>query len=118
VLVRNTPIEESLDRKMKDRWLGPMIVVRESKGGSYILCELDGAVYHKKIAKFRVIPYRARKSIKLPDNLDELLDMSEEKLQALDDSDDIEEELDMGRDYWFDKVRIKSSIEKDDENFD
>src|SRR5205085_4693515 len=71
VLMRHTQIEDSLDRKMKLRWLGPMIVIRQSRGGSYILSEMDGSTLHNKIAKFRVIPYYPRKNIKLPDNIHE-----------------------------------------------
>ncbi|KAJ7857810.1 hypothetical protein B0H14DRAFT_3637989 [Mycena olivaceomarginata] len=54
-------------------------------GGAYILCELDGSVFHRPIAAFRVIPYFSRTSITLP-ALDEFLDVDTERLRELEQS--------------------------------
>ena len=65
--MRNTRIEKSLNKKMKPRYLGPLIVVSRNKGWAYILCELDGSVLQNPIVRFHVLPYFARKSISLPE---------------------------------------------------
>ncbi|TDL24407.1 hypothetical protein BD410DRAFT_695988, partial [Rickenella mellea] len=57
VLVRNTAIEEELNRKTQPRYLGPYVVVRRTQGGSYVLSEMDGTVLRNGVAAFRVIPY-------------------------------------------------------------
>lgn len=85
VLVRNTAIEKALNRKMRPRYLGPLIVLARNKGGAYIIAELDGSVFDRPIAAFRVIPYFARSTIQLPP-LDDLLDISKARLQELRDS--------------------------------
>ncbi|KAI0934959.1 hypothetical protein AcV7_003885 [Taiwanofungus camphoratus] len=82
---------------MRPRYLGPLIVVSRNKGGVYIICELDGTVLDRPIAAFRVIPYFARQSIPIPDNLE---DISTERLRELersnslgDDDNDIVEDV-------------------------
>ena len=85
VLIRNTTIEKSLNRKMRARYLSPVIVISQNKGGAYIVSELDGSVFDHPIAAFRVIPYFARQCINIPP-LDELLDISARRLRELEDS--------------------------------
>jgi hypothetical protein len=66
VLIRNTRVEESLNRKTKPRYLGPMVVVRKTPGTSYIVAELDGAQSELRVAGFRLIPYFPRTRTNLP----------------------------------------------------
>ena len=44
-----------------------MVVVRRTRGGVYILAELDGTVSVTKFAAFRVIPYFPRTTIAIPE---------------------------------------------------
>jgi len=47
-------------RKTKPRYLGPYEVVRQTKGGSYILMEMDGHIGRQGYAAFRLLPYITR----------------------------------------------------------
>ena len=85
VLMRNTAIEKALNRKMRARYLGPLIFISRNKGGAYILSELDGALLHRPVAAFRIIPYFARKQIDIPP-LDQLLDVSMSRLRELENT--------------------------------
>ena len=87
VLMRNTAIEKSLNRKMRPRYLGPLVVVLRNRGGAYVLCELDGSVLHRPIAAFRLIPYLARKTLKIPA---ELLDVDAHRLRELQETSDVD----------------------------
>ena len=86
VLMRNTAIEKSLNKKMKSRYLGPLVVVSRNKGGAYILAELDGTVLQWPAAAFRIIPYHARKRIELPPNIHDFVDVSSRALGEMRES--------------------------------
>jgi hypothetical protein len=86
VLVRNTAIEKALNRKMRARYLGPLIVISRNKGGAYILAELDGSVFDRPFAAFRVIPYFARTKLDIP-NLEDLIDISNARLSEMKEAD-------------------------------
>ena len=60
ILMRNIAIEKALNRKMRLRYLGPMIVVSRNRGGVYIVCDLDSTLSHAPIAAFWIVPYLAR----------------------------------------------------------
>ena len=83
VLIRNTAIEKSLNRKMRARYLGPLVVLAHNRGGAYILAELDGTVLDRPIAAFRVVPYFARREIPIPPGI---LDIPLERLRELQNS--------------------------------
>ena len=91
VLMRNTAIEKSLNRKTRPRYIGPMVVVGRNRGGAYLLAELDGAVLDRPVAAFRLIPYFAREDpIPL---LADKLDLNAEQLQRLQDTTVTTEDL-------------------------
>ena len=60
VLVRNSSVENDLGHKAKPRYIGPMVVLRCTKNGSYRLAELDGTISNLHFAAFRLVPYHAR----------------------------------------------------------
>ena len=86
VMVRNTRVEKELNRKTKPRYLGPYAVVRRTKGGAYILAELDGSIWQTRFAAFRVVPYYAREKIEV--SIEELTELSKEELENLDSAED------------------------------
>jgi hypothetical protein len=112
VLVRHTKVEKSLNSKMEPRYLGPMVVVRRTQGGSYLVCELNGAMYPGKVGQFRVIPYEARKSIKLSKKIEDLIDMPKAQIDALA-TRKIEREIYTGKDLQFDRVHLNPDWENE-----
>ena len=60
VIVRNTKFDKTLSDKTKPQYFGPMVVIRRTKGGSYVLGELDGSLSKLRFAAFRLSPYSPR----------------------------------------------------------
>jgi len=115
VLIRNTAIESSLNKKMKERYSGPMIIVRTNKGGSYIIAEISGAVWQQKVAKFRVVPYFARRKIDLPEGIMKIIDMDESDLDKIGAQPEPDDTMPLGRDYLMDDVAMRYSDDSDQE---
>jgi hypothetical protein len=74
-----------LNRKMRARYLGPCIVITRNKGGAYIIAELDGSLFDRPVAAFRIIPYFARTSLTIP-SLDTLVDVSRSRITELENT--------------------------------
>jgi len=72
-----------------------MVVIHRSKGGAYVLAEMDGAVSRLRYASFRVVPYFAQSLENIPltsllvvEDLEEVLVRSDDYPLA-DDPDDL-----------------------------
>ena len=107
VLLRSSEVESSLNSKMQPRYKGPMIVVTQSKGGSYVLAEMNGAVSQERAAKFRIVPYFARRRIEIPDGIHSVIDTSKEGIERILNLPEDEDEEGLKRDYIFDKFTMK-----------
>ena len=91
--MRNTSFDKSIGQKMHKRYFGPLVVISRNRGGAYIIAELDGSVFARPIAAFRIIPYFAREAISLPP-LTEFLDITTEELRQLEQSTAVDPEDD------------------------
>jgi len=107
VLVRNSVVESTMSRKMKPQYLGPVIVICYSKGGSYIACELDGLVWQNKVGTFRIIPYFTRRKMHLEEEIGCLIDLNKEGIDKLDD-EGLEDHPD-SNDYAFEGVNLNET---------
>jgi hypothetical protein len=92
VLVCNSKVEYELSKKMKPRYLGPMVVVHRTKGGSYMLAELDGAISKLRFATFCVIPYYPRCNERV--SVTEMMGVDDESIDEMEASETIEPEED------------------------
>ena len=64
---------------MQPQYIGPMVVISRNKGGTYIICDLDGTLGHAPIAAFRVVPYLTCEKLELPD-IEQHIDVSVSRL--------------------------------------
>jgi hypothetical protein len=61
VLLRNTRVEGTLNRKTQPCYLGPFEVGRKTRGGAYKILELDGTPYPlNNVVAFRLLLYISR----------------------------------------------------------
>ncbi|RXW12346.1 hypothetical protein EST38_g13510 [Candolleomyces aberdarensis] len=81
VLVRNSRFDSSVGSKAKPRYHGPLIVVRRTTGGSYILSELDGSISRLRYAAYRLLPYHPRDIRQIP--VSSITDKSNNELDNL-----------------------------------
>jgi len=92
VLVWNTQVEKELNRKMKPRYLSPMVVLQRTTGGSYLLAELDGSILRLRYAAFRLLPYFPRNEIAIL--VTELTGLVNQKLDDHEAEEDVEHKED------------------------
>jgi hypothetical protein len=90
VLVRNSAVEKELNQKSKPRYLGPMVVVKRTERGAYVLAELNGAISCLTFAAFCLVPYYAQTRATQP------ITLGEDDIVDEDAADDPEEESDDG----------------------
>ncbi|KAG5639863.1 hypothetical protein DXG03_002757 [Asterophora parasitica] len=81
VLMCNTKVEKSLNRKMQLWYLGLLIIVSWNRGGAYIICKLNGSILHQPVAAFQLLPYLTQESI--PFDISSL-DINTERLWELE----------------------------------
>ena len=77
---------------MKLRYLGPMVVLRRTTGGSYLLAELDGSIFRLRYAAFRLLPYFPRNEITIP--VMELTGLDNQELDDHKAEEDVEHKED------------------------
>ena len=90
ILVCNSQIEKELNQKMKPCYLGLMVVLCRTIGGSYLLAKLDGAISHLWYTAFWLQLYYPCIPIAIP--VTDLTRLNDQEL------DDFEAEEDVDRD--------------------
>ena len=83
----------------------------------YVIAELDGLVYHHKVAGFRVIPYFAWENITLPDNLEDLIEISKTMLKKIEEMDEYRDEV-LRRNFNFEGIPLTEVEDDDAESLD
>ena len=69
-----------------------MVVICHTRGGSYIIVEMDGTVLKEKVRAFRVLPHmECYKPIELLENIHDLIDLMAEQFKNLVEKEDFTE---------------------------
>lgn len=96
ILIRNSAIEEQLNRKTMQRYIGPFIIVRQTRNGAWVIKDPDGTVHRRAVAAFRIVPYIARSKKILqdlaapdPELVNEILDEIMEEVEEMESDDDL-----------------------------
>ena len=112
VLIRNTPIENSvsIERKTANRYMGPYRIVRRTQGGSYVLEELNGNLLRHTTAAFRLIPYIQRKEL---DALDQEPNSEAEELNM--EYGNLDQELNQPQENADSPIPLSPNSEESDE---
>jgi hypothetical protein len=92
VLVCNLKVEYELSKKTKPRYLGPMVVVRRTKGGSYMVAKLDSTISKLRFAAFCVIPYYPRYNERI--SVTKMTGVDNESIDKMEASETVEPEED------------------------
>jgi len=77
---------------MKPRYLGPMVVLRRTTGGSYLLAELNGSILRLRYAAFRLLLYFPRNEIAIP--VMELTGLDNQELDDHEAEEDVKQKED------------------------
>jgi hypothetical protein len=48
-LVRFTQFKKTVSGKMKPRYLGPMVIIKRTKGGAYLVAEMNSAMFQERV---------------------------------------------------------------------
>jgi hypothetical protein len=75
------------------RWIGPMVIVRQTTHRAYILAELDGVVSKLRFAAFRVIPYHARRRMNIDLETFFVFPDADEEMEDVEDETETDEEI-------------------------
>ena len=73
---------------MKPCYLGLMVVLRRTTGGSYLLAELDGAISHLRYAAFWLLFYYPRTHITIL--VTDLTGLNDQELDDFEAEEDVE----------------------------
>ena len=96
VLVYNKTLESQWGKLLKNRWNGPYRVIKQIKGGSYVLEELDGTKLARRVAASQIKKFYPR-GVKITNEEKQIQDELPQDQELQDNNfSELEEESDTG----------------------